>query len=148
MKKGIIALSVVVAVAAAGSALAQPGMGGMGPGMGGPMMEQRLLQGPYAAQYKKFLADTMPLREEMHQKHMALQREYIKDKPDTARIAKLQGELLQLRQQMYQARVKSGLPMGRMGAKGMMGGKRCGMGMGKGMGAGMGPMTPPPAPAQ
>lgn len=140
MKKSIVALTVVAAVAVAGSAMAR---GGMGPGMG-PMMGQQYAQGPYAEQYKKFVAETLPIREEMHTKHIELQKEYIKDKPDNAKITKLQGELLQLRQKMYDARVKSGLPMGKMGGKcpkgGMMGGK--------GMGPGMGPMMAPPAPAK
>lgn len=138
MKKSIVALTVVAAVAVAGSALARGGMG-MGPGMDGPMMGQQYAQGPYAEQYKKFVAETLPIREDMHKKHVEMQKEYIKDKPDTAKISKLQGEMLQLRQKMYDARVKSGLPMGKMGGKGMKGGK--------GMGPGMGPMMGPPAPA-
>lgn len=143
MKLSIAALTVVAALAAAGSVFAAGGMA-MGPGgMGGQMMGPAYAQGPYAAQYKKFIADTLPIREEMHKKHLEMQQEYIKDKPDTAKIAKLQNEILQLRQKMYDARVKSGLPMGKMGGKGMMGGKMCPMGMGGGMGS----MTMPPAPA-
>lgn len=132
MKKSIVALTVIAAVAVTGTAFAR--MGGMGPGMG-PMMAQG---GEMTEQQKKFIADTMPVREEMHKKHMEMQQEYIKEKPDTAKISKLQGEMLQLRQKMYDARVKSGLPMGKMGGKGMMKG-------GKGMGPGMGPMMAPAA---
>ncbi len=147
MKLSIATLTVVAALATAGSVFAAGGMAmGPGAGMGGQMMGPAYAQGPYAAQYKKFIADTLPIREEMHKKHIEMQQEYIKDKPDTAKIAKLQGEMLQLRQKMYDARVKSGLPMGKMGGKGMMGGKMCNMGMGAGMGSM--PMPPAPAPAK
>lgn len=134
MKKSIFALTVVVAVAFAGSAFARGGMG-MGPGgCGGPgacgpgMGNPAYAQGPYAEQHKKFIAETLPIREEMHAKQIEIQKEYIKDKPDTAKITKLQGEVLQLRQKVYEARAKSGLPMGKMGGKGMRGGRGMGMG--------------------
>lgn len=133
MKKSIVAVTALVALSVAGTAMAR--MGGMGQGMG-PMMAQG---GQMTEQQKKFIADTMPVREEMHKKHVDLQKEYIKDKPDTAKISKLQGEILQLRQKMYDARVKSGMPMGKMGGKGMKGGMMGGKGMG------MGPMMAPQA---
>ena len=139
MKKSLIALTVVAALAVAGSAFARGGMMMGGQGMGPGMMGQQYAQGPYAEQYKKFTAETLPIREEMHKKHIELQKEYIKDKPDSAKISKLQADVLQLRQKMYDARVKSGLPMGKMGGKGMKGGMMGGKGMV------MGPMMAPPA---
>lgn len=124
MKKSLIALTVVAALAITGSAFARGGMGmgqGMGPGMA---------NGPYAEQYKKFAAETLPLRQEMMNKHFELQKEYLKEKPDNAKITKLQGEVAELRKKMIDARTKSGLPMGKMGkmgGKGMRGGMMGGM---------------------
>lgn len=149
MKKSILALTAAAALSIAGAAIAMPGMGpgaGAGPGAGmGPGMAAR---GQYSEQYKKFIAETLPIREEMHKKHIELQKEWIKDKPDNAVITKLQGEVQALRQKMMDARTKSGLPMGKMGKMG----KKCGKGM-KGGGMGMMQMdcpmmaAPPAAPA-
>jgi zinc resistance-associated protein len=136
MKKSILALTAVAALSLAGSALAVPGMGpgmgpgaGMGPGKGaGPCVNQ----GTYTEQYKKFAAETLPIRQEMMNKHFDLQKEMLKDKPDAEAIKKLQGEVGELRKKMIDAHTKAGLPMGKMGKrahKGMRGGM-----MGKGMG--------------
>lgn len=135
MKKSLVALTVVAALAISGSAFARGGMG-MGPmGMGNcPQMGQA---GAMTPEMKKFIADTMPLREEMHAKHIQLQKEMIKDKPDAAKVTKLQGEVAELRQKMMDARAKAGLPMGKMGKRG-----------GKMGGPGMGPMMNAPAPAK
>jgi len=121
MKKSLVALTVVAALAITGSAFARGGMG-MGPGMGPGMVT-----GPYAEQYKKFAAETMPIRQEMMNKHFELQKEYLKEKPDAEVIKKLQGEVAELRKKMIDARTKSGIPMGRMGGKGMRGGMMGGM---------------------
>lgn len=124
MKKSLVALTVVAALAITGSAFARGGMGpgaGMGPGM---------VTGPYAEQYKKFAVETLPLRQEMMNKHFELQKEYLQEKPDTGKITKLQGEVAELRKKMIDARTKSGLPMGKMGkkgGKGMRGGMMGGM---------------------
>lgn len=124
MKKSLVALTVVAALAISGSAFARGGMGpgtGMGPGM---------VTGPYAEQYKKFAAETLPIRQAMMNKHFELQQEYLKEKPDTNKITKLQGEVAELRKKMIDARTKSGLPMGKMGkrgGKGMRGGMMGGM---------------------
>lgn len=131
MKKSMLALTAAAALSIAASAIAMPGMGpgagpgaGMGPGRGaGPCINQ----GQYTEQHKKFIAETLPIREEMHKKHIELQKEWIKDKPDNAVITKLQGEVQTLRKKMMDARAKSGLPMGMMGKgkrghKGMHGG--------------------------
>lgn len=140
MKKSLVALTVVAALAMTGSAFARGGTGGgMGAGMGmGPGNCPQMGQaGAMTPEMKKFIADTMPLREEMHAKHMQLQQEMIKDKPDTAKITALQNEVQALRQKVMDARTKSGLPMGKMGMRG-----------GKMGGHGMGPMMNAPAPAK
>lgn len=136
MKKSLVALTVVAALAITGSAFARGGMG-MGPGMGLGNCPQMGQAGAMTPEMKKFIADTMPLREEMHAKHIQLQKEMIKDKPDTAKVAALQGEVQALRQKMMDARAKAGLPMGKMGKRG-----------GKMGGPGMGPMMNAPAPAK
>lgn len=147
MKKSILALTAVAALSLAGSALAMPGMGagqGMGPGAGPGMAAQ----GQYSEQYKKFAASTLPIRQEMMNKHFELQKELLKDKTDAEAIKKLQGEIGELRKKMIDAHVKSGLPMGKMGKMGKRGHK----GM---RGGGMGMMqmdcpimaAPPAAPA-
>lgn len=120
MKKSLVALTVVAALAITGSAFARGGMG----------MGQGMVAGPYAEQYKKFAAETLPIRQEMMNKHFELQKEYLKEKPDTDKISKLQGELAELRKKMIDARTKSGIPMGKMGktgGKGMRGGMMGGM---------------------
>ena len=136
MRKSILALTVVAALAFTGSAFARGGMGGpeMGPGMGmGPGCGPKATATPeQTAKYKKFVADTLPLKEEMHSKHMAILKEWIQEKPDNEKIAKLQGELQALHQKMTEARQKAGIQTGRKGAK------KGGHGMGHGMGMGPG----------
>lgn len=151
MKKSFVALTAVAALSLAYSAFAVPGMGpgtgaGMGPGM-------NMTQGQYSEQYKKFASETLPIRQEMMNKHFELQKEYLKDKPNADVIKKLQTEIGELRKKMIDARTKSGLPMGRMGKMGKMG-HMGGKGMRGGMMGGMGMMqqdcpmiTAPPAPA-
>ena len=76
MKKSLLALTVVAAVAVAGASMAMPGMGpgaGMGAGMGAQMGQA----GTMTPEMKKFIADTMPIREEMHTKHLLQQKEMI-----------------------------------------------------------------------
>lgn len=129
MKKSILALTTVVALSLAGSALAVPGMGpGMGQGAGkgaGPCINQ----GTYTEQYKKFAAETLPIRQEMMNKHFDMQKEMLKDKPDADAIKKLQAEVGELRKKMIDARTKAGIPMGKMGKRGHHKGMRGGMGM-------------------
>jgi len=143
MKKSILALTAAAALTLAVSAIAMPGMGagqGMGPGMGTQMGQA----GTMTPAMKKFIADTMPIREEMHTKHMLLQKEMIKDAPDQEAIKKLQGEMVELRKKMMDARVKAGLPMGKMGKRGHKGMRGGGMGM---MQMDCPMMAAPPAPA-
>lgn len=135
MKRSLLALTAAAALALAGTAIAMPGMGpGAGAGPGAGKGAGMAAQGQYTEQHKKFIAETLPIREEMHKKHIELQKEWIKDKPDTAKITKLQGEMTELRKQMMDARAKSGLPMGKMGKKGGKG--KCGSAM-NGCGMGM-----------
>lgn len=127
MRKSILALTVVAALAIAGSAFARPGMGpGAGPGMGG-CCNQGAATPEQTAQYKKFIADTLPMKEQMHNKHMEIKREWIKENPDNEKIAKLQGELQAIHQKLSEAREKAGFQKARKG------GKKSGRGMGCGM---------------
>ena len=123
MKTKLAVVTLIAAVAVTGTAFAR---GGMGMGPGGPGGCPQFGKGAMTEQQKKFISETMPLRDEMHAKHTALMKEMIKDKPDTATVTKLQGELQALRQKMHEARSKAGMPM--------MGGKRGGRGMHHGMG--------------
>ncbi len=142
MKKIIAALTVVTAIAVSGSAFAKGGMGpGAGPGMG-------MQQGQYTEQYKKFAIETLPVRQEMMNKHFELQKEYLKDKPDQEVIKKIQGEVAELRKKMIDAHVKSGLPMGRnMGKMNKRGNRGPRGGMMGGMMQDCQWMAAPPAPA-
>lgn len=146
MRKSILALTVVAALALAGSAFARPGMGpgggagmgpGAGPGMGGCYKQGAAATPEQTAQYKKFIADTLPLKEQMHAKHMEIKREWIKEKPDNDKIAKLQGELQTIHQKLSEAREKAGFQKMRNG------GKKGGRGMGYGAGQGCGPCGGP-----
>ncbi len=130
MKKSILALTVVAALSIAGSAISMPGMGagaGMGPGAG--MGQGMAATGQYSEQYKKFAAETLPIRQEMMNKHFDLQKEFLKEKPDADAIKKIQGEIGELRKKMIDAHTKSGLPMGKMGKRGHKGMRGGGMGM-------------------
>lgn len=147
MKNSLLALTVVAAVAVAGSSLAMPGMG-PGAGMGAGMGVQMGQAGTLTPQMKKFIADTLPIREEMHAKHILLQKELIKDAPDQEVIKKLQGEMVELRTKMMDARTKAGLPMGMRGKRGHKGMRGGGMGMGMGMMQMDCPMVAPPAAAK
>jgi len=144
MRKSLLALTVVAALAIAGSAFARGGMGGpgMGPGAGGCCGPESAATPEQTAKYKKFIADTLPLKDELHAKRTEIKREWIKDKPDNEKIAKLEGELRGLYQKMHEAREKSGIQMG------WKGGRQGGCGMGPGMtGGGMGPGCRSCAPA-
>ncbi len=153
MKKSLLTLTAVAALSFAGSALAMPGMGpgaGMGPGSGpGKGQGPCVTQGQYTEQYRKFAAETLPIRQEMSNKHFDLQKEFLKEKPDAEAVKKLQGEIGELRKKLIDAHVKSGLPMGKkMGATGKRGhrGPRGGSMMG-GMMQDCRWMSAPPAPA-
>lgn len=117
MKKILAALTVVVM--AAGSVMAAGPMdGGMGAGGGYGM--GRMMNPADVAAHKKFVSDTMSLRQEMMNKYFELQKEYIKETPDQAVMTKLRGEIAELRTKVMDARAKAGLPMGPRGKKGHM----------------------------
>jgi hypothetical protein len=125
MKKILAALTVVVL--AAGTAMA---VGPMGGGMGGGCCGMGKAGAPAdTAAHKKFISDTMSLRQEMMNKHLEMQKEYVKENPDQSVMTRLRGEITELRTKMMDARAKAGLPMGPMGKKGhmMKGGKGMGM---------------------
>ena len=132
MKAKLAVVALIAAIAVTGTAFARGGMG-MGAGCGGGCPQ--FAQGAMTEQQKKFIADTLPLRDEIHAKHTALMKETIKEKPDAAVVTKLQGELQALRQKMQDARSKAGFPMMK-GKRGTRGGMHHGMGM---MGGGCGP---------
>jgi hypothetical protein len=101
------------------------GMMGYGPGSGKAVDVEK---------FKQFQKETSTLREEMMTKKIELHNEYLKDKPDTDRIATLQKDVIDLRTKIAKAADKAGLegfghhhgggPMGRgpMGGRGKMGG--------------------------
>ena len=147
MKKSILALTAAAALSLAASAIAMPGMGagqGMGPGAGRGMGPGMAAQGQYSEQYRKFAIETLPIRQEMSNKHFDLQKEMLKDKPDAEAIKKLQGDIGELRKKMIDAKIKAGLPMGKMGKRGHKGMRGGGMGM---MQMDCPMMAAPPAPA-
>ncbi len=59
---------------------------------------------------RAFQKETLPLRDEMQAKHAELRNEYRKDKPDQARIATLQKEMIDLRTTIQATAEKHGLP--------------------------------------
>jgi hypothetical protein len=101
------------------------GMMGYGPG-GGKAVD--------VEKFKQFQKETSTLREEMMTKKIELRNEFLKDKPDTDRIATLQKDVIDLRTKIGKAADKAGLegfgphrgggPMGHgpMGGHGKMGG--------------------------
>lgn len=136
--RGIMLAGLFGALAIAGSAVAYPGMGcgqmggngggmgcgpcgsmaGNGPGMGcGPMAANP----EFAAKHKAFIKETLPLREKVMAKRLDLQKEYSEDKPDQAKLTKLQSELVELQKKMWDARTKAGLSCGPMAGKGKRG---------------------------
>lgn len=121
MKKSILALTTAVALSVAASAIAMPGVG-MGNGPCGR-------QAACTEQYKKFAAETLPIRQEMMNKHFDMQKEMLKEKPDAEAIKKLQAEVGELRKKMIDAKTKHGLPLGKMGKRGNKGMRGGGMGM-------------------
>jgi len=60
---------------------------------------------------EKFFKETRALREEMDEKRFALRREFNKDDPDSAKVAKLQKELSQLEGEFDQKAVQHRLEM-------------------------------------
>jgi zinc resistance-associated protein len=133
--KRITMLIVVVAVAIVAASVAFAQMGS-GPGMDG--------RGSYGSgtdsqvnieNLKKFQKDTLSLRDDLMVKRAELQNEYLKQTPDTARIAEIQKQMIDLQAKIQTAAQKNGLPAwgqgygrGRMGRGMMAGNGPCGSG--------------------
>ncbi len=135
---------------------------GFGKGMGGGCGDCAQNTGAGAAatapsaQFRKFQADTIDLRQDMMLKRFEIQRENLKATPDAGKIAALQADIKNVQSKIHAIRDQSGLPTGTgegecgqmmggcnkmgMGAgKGMGGCNKMGMGGGKGMGGCNGP---------
>ncbi len=144
MKKiWVVALVAVVGLALLGaSAQAWCGMGygggprgagyGAGPAVNKPVDVNAL---------RAFQKETLPLRDEAMAKRVEIRNEYLKDKPDQAKIAGLQKEIIDLRLKIRTAAEKQGLPAGfGMGMGGRGHGYGPHMAGGRGYGAGNCPM--------
>jgi hypothetical protein len=130
-KTAMVIVVALVALVAAGAASAQMGWGpGMGTGRGyqgsGPDGQQVNVEN-----LQKFQKETLGLRDDLMTKRAELHNEYVKQTPDTARIAEIQKQMIDLRAQIQKAAEKNGLPAwgqgygrGRMG-RGMMSGSGC-----------------------
>jgi len=124
------AMMIVVAAVALIVASAASAQMGWGPGMGygreyngsGPDGQVNV------ENLKKFQKETMSLRDDLIAKRTELQNEYNKQAPDTARIADLRKQMIDIQAKIQKAAEKNGLPAwgqgygrGRMG-RGMMSG--------------------------
>jgi hypothetical protein len=134
MKKTVMLVGVaLVALVAAGVASAQMGWGpGMGYGRGsygaGPDGQVNV------ENLKKFQKETLSLRDDLMTKRTELQNEFNKQTPDTARIADLRKQMIDIQAQIQKAAEKNGMPAW---------GQGYGRGrMGRGMMAGSGPYGP------
>lgn len=155
MKKQIVAIALVAGLSMATVASAQWGRGGHwgGNGRGGywdcPMQGQ-MMQGPMMqqldpdtrAKVAKFFKDNQALHKQMAMKQAEKQALMQSDKPDPQAVAKVAGELFDLRTAMHEKAEAAGVSqyLGPMGGRGMgrgMGGMGGGM-MGPGSGAGQG----------
>jgi len=130
-RTSILVFVVAVAIVAASVAFAQmgsgPGMGGKG-GHGNGMDSQVNIEN-----LKKFQKDTQSLRDDLMVKRAELHNEYLKQTPDTARIAEIQKQTIDIQAKIQAAATKNGLPAwgqgngrGRMGHGMMAGNGPCG----------------------
>lgn len=151
MKKKIIALALItgltmatVASADWGRGRGHDGYGGYGdcPQMQGQMQGQMFQQLDQATKdkIKQFFKDTQPLHKEMAMKRAEKQALMQSENPDPQAVAKVTGELFDLRTTMQEKAEQAGVDQyvgpGRMGGMGGMG-HGCGPGLGKGQGGGM-----------
>lgn len=152
MKKKIIALALLtgltmatVASADWGRGRGHGGYGGYGdcPQMQGQMQGQMYQQLDQATKdkIKQFFKDTQPLHKEMAMKRAEKQALMQSETPDPQAVAKVTGELFDLRTTMQEKAEQAGVDQyvgpGRMGGMGGMGRGGCGPGFGKGQGGGM-----------
>ncbi|GAB4431974.1 MAG: hypothetical protein OHK0040_01630 [bacterium] len=56
--------------------------------------------------YKKFREESLPLRQKISEKRFEIEREYLAEHPDEAKIAKLKDEMNTLREQLNQIKTK------------------------------------------
>ena len=145
MKKQIIALSLIIGLTMATVASANWGRGG-GRGYGGygdcPQVQGQMMQGPMFQQLdeatqdkiNQFFKDTQPLHKEMAMKRAEKQALMQSDKPDPQAVAKVTGEMFDLRVTIHEKAELAGVDQyvgqGRMG----FGGRDPGFGHGKGFG--------------
>lgn len=162
MKKQVLALALIIGLSVATVASADWGKGGGYGGYGDcPQMQGQMMQGPMQGQMqgqmpqqldqatqdkiKKFFKDTLPLHKEMAMKQAEKQALMQSDTPDPQAVAKVTGEMFDLRMTMQEKAELAGVDQyvgpGRMGmgmGMGMgCGGRGHGMGMGMGRGSGM-----------
>lgn len=126
MKKVIgIVMAVMVVLVLASAAFARWGGPGMGYGPG-------YYSGVDAESMKKFQKETLNLRDELLTKRIELQAEYDKPAPDTAKIASLRKEIIDIQAKIQTVADKYGVPAwgpgrGMMMGRGMMAGCPCPM---------------------
>ncbi len=156
MKKQLVALALIMGLTMATGASADWGKGSRGsrgpgncPQMQGQMMQQ--LDQATQDKIKQFYKDTLPLHKEMAMKRAEMQALMRANTPDPQAVAKVTGELFDLRTAMQEKAEQAGVSKyvgpGHMGGMGQMG--RMGRGMGQmgcgpcGQGGGMGPGSAP-----
>ncbi len=141
MKKQIVALALIVGLSMATVASADWGRGGRGygncPQVQGQMMQGQMVQQLDQATQDKiqqFFKDTQPLHKEMAMKRAEKQALMRSDNPDPQAVAKVTGELFDLRTAMHEKAEVAGVDQyvgpGSMGR----GGRGHGYGMGQGGG--------------
>ena len=132
MKRTVMVVVAAMALVGASAAFAQQGLGpGSGRGYYGSGPEGQV----NVENLKKFQKETLSLRDELMTKRAELDNEYAKQSPDTARIAEIQKQMIDIRTQIQKAAEKNGLPAwgqgygrGRMGRGMMAGYGPCGTG--------------------
>ena len=151
MKKQLVALALIMGLAMATGASADWGRGNKGngsygncPQMKGQVQGQMFQQLDQATQdkIKQFFKDTLPLHKEMAMKRAEKQALMRSATPDAQAVAKVTGELFDLRTTMQEKAEQAGVSeyvgpghmggMGRMGGRGQMGNGPCGQGWGMG----------------
>lgn len=146
MKKKLVALALITGLTMTTVASADWGKGGRGYGGYGdcPQMQGQMYQQLDQAtkdKIKQFFIDTQPLHKEMAMKRAEKKALLLSDKPDPQAVAKVTGELFDLRISLREKAELAGVDQyvghGRMGRMGGMGQKGRGHGCGNGQGSGM-----------
>ncbi len=120
MKKQIIALSLIIGLTMATAASANWGRGG-GRGYGGcgdcPQLQGQMMQGPMFQQLdqatqekiQQFFKDTQALHKQMAMKRAEKQALMQSDQPDPQAVAKVTGEMFDLRQTIHEQAETAGV---------------------------------------